>query len=70
MQKNGRGKEKCIVLAQLDENDPVEVLITRIEDRDITCHQAEIANGWCSFICLNERQARRVIKDLGDCLRI
>ncbi len=70
MRKKGRRKEKCIVLAQFNEEDPVEVLITRAKDRDVACHQTEIANGWGSFISLDERQARRVVKDLGNCLRI
>lgn len=70
MRKKRRRKEKCIVLAQFNEKDPVEVLITRVEDRDVACHQAEIANGWGSFISLNERQAWRIVKDLGNCLRI
>ena len=70
MRKKGKRKEKCIVLAQFNEKDPVEVLVTKAEDRDVACHQTEIANGWGSFISLNERQARRIVKDLGNCLRI
>ncbi len=65
-----RRKEKYIVLAQFDEKGPVEVLVTRAEDRDVACHQAEIANGWGSFIALDERQVRRIVKDLGNYLRI
>ena len=65
-----RRKEKYIVLAQLDEKSPVEVLITQADNCDVACHQAEIAMGWGSFISLNERQARKIVKDLTNCLRI
>ncbi len=70
MRKKGIRNEKCIVLAQFDEKGSVEVLITNTEDRDVACHQAEIANGWGSFITLDERQVRRIVRDLGNCLRI
>ena len=69
MIKKGKGKSKFIVLAQLDEKSPIEILTTKAENRDVAHHQVEIANGCGTFIVLDKRQARRIFKDLKNWLK-
>ena len=64
---SNKGK-KFAVLAVTEVESSVEVWTTEAENHEEAYHQAEIANGWGTFIPLDKRQIRRIIKELKSCL--
>ena len=61
--------KKFIVIGQFDDGKRMESFTVYAQDHDVAAHLMELENSWGAFIACDNRQARKLVKNIQSFLK-